>query len=318
MIDFRGATFDVTNRLVSIGVASYNNGAFVLDTLDSIYHQKYAPIELIIVDDASTDDSVHKIGNWIESRNLAVSFVKNRENLGVCKVCNLLLDQARGYYFVLISSDDEMHHDRIGRQVSYFNSLNDDCGIVYSDMSIVDRDGSLIQQSWIGHNKLKPLRGNQFKEYLMEEFRFASPTVIYKKEALQVAGRYDEGLATEDVDMILRVLRYFKAEFCDANLVRYRVQSGSLSRNIGGRYYEDRIMIYKKHLGINAMLDQYIRLRISEWASTSYKIGYPKAKWLLRISWKTHFTLRNFCIWLLACAGIRIESVSRIIKMVKR
>lgn len=79
MSDFRGRSFDPQNKLITAGVASYNNASYVISTLESIYNQSYAPIELKIVDDASTDNSVSVINEWIKKKNVSVQFSVNEK-----------------------------------------------------------------------------------------------------------------------------------------------------------------------------------------------------------------------------------------------
>ena len=72
--------------LVSIICACYNQAQYVVESLDSVKNQTYKNIELVIYDDASSDDSVSVISNWLEqNRDIKAFFTKNEINQGICK-----------------------------------------------------------------------------------------------------------------------------------------------------------------------------------------------------------------------------------------
>src|SRR6266404_5501223 len=79
----RSLSFMDKNILVSVGVASYNNSSYILDTLNSIKEQTYSNLELIIVDDCSTDNSTTIIENCISQSQVNCKFIRNSTNLGV-------------------------------------------------------------------------------------------------------------------------------------------------------------------------------------------------------------------------------------------
>ncbi len=317
IVDFRERNFDPQNKLVTVAVASYNNAPYVISTLVSIYNQTYAPIELKIVDDSSTDNSVNLINEWITKNNLQVSLTVNKQNKGVCFVCNKLIKQV-GYYFVLIGSDDEMEMDRLEKQIAYFKTLSEEYGLVYSDMSTMDKNSKLVEPSWFKQKGVVPIEGGLFEPFLREQFRFPSPSIIYRAEVFEVVGEYDEQLKTEDIDMILRILRHFKVGFCPIVSVRYRVVAKPLSRQIGGRFYKDRIAIYRKFLGVSKVLDGYIESRIITWAQSAYFSGYAESKSLLLQAVKTRFTFKIFLLLLFAWSGLRGQRISKFINFAKK
>jgi glycosyltransferase involved in cell wall biosynthesis len=316
MNDFRGRSFDPQNKLVTVAVGSYNHAPYVISTLESIYNQSYAPIELKIIDDASSDNSVAIIKEWIAKKEIAVQFILNDRNRGVCYVCNTLIKQP-AYYLVLIGSDDEMEVDRLEKQIAYFETLGKEYGLVYSDMSTIDEKGMLVEASWFKSNGILPLEGDVFEPFLREQFRFPSPSIIYRSEVFKTVGEYDERLKTEDIDMVLRILRHYKVAYCPIVSVRYRVLSQSLSRNIGARLFQDRIMIYRKFLGFSESVDTYVKKKIVGWAQRAYYSDYPECKSLLIQSVRIQFTMKSFLLLLFAWCGVKSERLSKLIKLVK-
>jgi len=113
----------------------------------------------------------------------------------VCYVCNQLIKEM-GCYLALIGSDDEMEVDRLERQIAYFDSLGKEYGLVYSDMSMMDENGILVEKSWFKSKGVVPKEGDVFEPLLRDQFRFPSPSIIYRSEVFKIVGEYDERLKT--------------------------------------------------------------------------------------------------------------------------
>src|SRR6202022_442605 len=92
--------------LVSTIVLSYNHSRYVLETLESVRAQTYKTTQLIIVDDCSTDNSLLIFEHWLRENNLTCTFIRHKENLGICKSLNEALVVSTGKYVSTIASDD--------------------------------------------------------------------------------------------------------------------------------------------------------------------------------------------------------------------
>src|SRR5689334_1867763 len=90
--------------LVSILAANYNNARYVLESLESIKQQTYPNIELIIVDDASADNSPQLISDWLKTANIPHKYIVHEQNKGLCSTCNELLRNANGKYISFIAT----------------------------------------------------------------------------------------------------------------------------------------------------------------------------------------------------------------------
>src|SRR3954447_17643513 len=96
-IDFRKRKHTDNNPLVTIGVLSYNYSLYIEDALNSLLTQTYPLIELIIIDDCSTEKfTCEIIENWIKVNNIQCTFIRNPKNLGITKVSNMLVQKAKG------------------------------------------------------------------------------------------------------------------------------------------------------------------------------------------------------------------------------
>ena len=126
--------------LVTIGAINYNNGLYVIETLESIKAQSYQNVELIIVDDCSTDNSVVLITEWLKNFDKPYKFIKHEKNKGVCNTCNDLLTNASGKYISTIGTDDIMMPDKIKVQVEILENSADEVCAVYSDAFLIKED----------------------------------------------------------------------------------------------------------------------------------------------------------------------------------
>jgi len=117
--------------------------------------------------------------------------------------------------------------------------------------------------------------------------------------------------------MLLRILKHYKVAYCAIVSVRYRILAQSLSRNIGGRFYQDRIKTYRKFLGVSEGVDTYVKSKIVAWAQRAYYSDYAESKSLLLQSVKIHFTMKSFLLLLFAWCGVRSEQLSKFMKLIK-
>lgn len=98
------------NPLVTIVIPSYNHSKYVINSIQSIIDQDYDNIELLVIDDGSTDNSVEVISNFIECNKISDRFYRfkfiHRENKGLCATLNEGLKWSNGLYFSPFASDD--------------------------------------------------------------------------------------------------------------------------------------------------------------------------------------------------------------------
>lgn len=110
------------NPKVSILIPCYNSEAFLSETLQSCINQSYSNIEIIIVDDGSTDKSLQIANEWkFYHKNI---FVYQQKNSGVCKARNLAFEKATGEYIMYLDADDIISHDKLSAQMELLKGKN--------------------------------------------------------------------------------------------------------------------------------------------------------------------------------------------------
>lgn len=212
--------------LVSVICISFNHERFVAEAIDSVLKQDYLYVELIVVDNGSNDSSQQ----IIEQKALQFGFktMLHDQNLGHNKAFNLAFAQCKGTYVIDLSADDLLHPERISKQVSFFQKQNPLVGVIYHRALCIDEEGKALQE-WQKGKPFYGQSGDLFGPLLMRTF-IPTPTMMMKREVLEVLGGYDENLSFEDFDFWVRSSRSFHYAFQDECLSSWRQVASSHSR----------------------------------------------------------------------------------------
>lgn len=133
------------NKKVSVNICTYNNAQFLPQAIDSVLNQNYKEIEIIIVDDCSTDNTSEILREYSE-KNSRIKVHRNPQNLGINKSRNKALSLSTGDYIAVLDSDDYwIEKDKLVKQIGFLES-NPKFAVVGTFAKIVDRDGSDISQ----------------------------------------------------------------------------------------------------------------------------------------------------------------------------
>lgn len=240
-----------SQKLVTVIAVCYNHEKYLIETLDSIVNQTYKNIQLIIMDDFSTDNSVNIINKWIIDNKVKCQFLAHTKNQGVCKTLNEALEIAVGDYIQLISCDDVLLKSKLSLQVSKFDELDKSYGVIYSDADFIDEFSKDLNIKFTAHytkdRNFKKLSGNIFNNLITGNYLAAMSTLI-KKEVLEKIGNYDEDLDYEDYDFWLRAAKKFNFYYTNESLVKYRMHSENLHKKISSKMADKNlIFIALKH-----------------------------------------------------------------------
>jgi glycosyltransferase involved in cell wall biosynthesis len=204
--------------LVSFVIPSYNMGSFLERAVESALNQSYPRIEVIVVDDGSTDDTAERMRRF-DGR---IRYI-HKENGGVCSARNIGIRASSGEYVALMDSDDRSLPGKIERSMQYFRD-HPECGLIHSDAELIDGNDNIVGMD------LHPWRvftGPVVTRLIMVNF-ICNPTVIVKKTCFEKAGLFDETLfPPADWDMWLRIAEHFSVGYIPEALSQYRVTSNS-------------------------------------------------------------------------------------------
>lgn len=244
-----GISAQSDHPLVSVLVGCYNHAKFVVEALDSIKAQSYPRIELIIWDDASTDDSVDIIERWIAAQYTDAKLIRNDTNVGLCKCLNTAVRAASGKYLGIIAADDAWLPEKIERQVSIFENAGVDVGVVYSDALLMNEDSQQTDKTYqeTFYPSLCGKAGHIFDTLFKVNF-IPAPSALIRRECLESVGLYDEELVFEDWDMWLRISREHAFAFDSLSTTRYRLLASSMSRVMGDKMAASVLKLHIKYL----------------------------------------------------------------------
>jgi glycosyltransferase involved in cell wall biosynthesis len=237
------------NPLVSIICLSYNHEKFVVETLNSVVNQNYLPIELIIVDDCSSDATKSIIEDWLLSHP-DVLFIANEVNLGNTKSFNNALKIAKGDYIIDLAADDLLMPNGIQMQVEAFQkSTYKNLGVVYGNAEIINENGSFNSFYFpVDANKnviAKRKTGDIYAAVLSSGDSICSVSTLIKKDVFDFLGGYDETLGYEDLDFWIRASRVYDFDFIDEVLIKKRTVSNSLGTHFFKKNNKINISTYK-------------------------------------------------------------------------
>jgi glycosyltransferase involved in cell wall biosynthesis len=266
---------------VTLMVITYNHERYVDDCLRSVAGQTFADLEVLIVDDASTDATVEHIRTWLARIPFDVRLLVNEQNLGICATRNRAIAAARGTFLSSLSGDDFYEPDKVERQHRALASCDDSVAVVFSNMRVVREDGVAVG-SWFPDGR-PPADGRIF-DRLVEGNFIPAPTAMSRRAAVVGVGGYDEDLFYEDYDMWLRLADRHEFRFVPGELVNYRWSASSVSRDSKHaiEMHDSRARILMKWQGRDPRTDTVVRRRAWSNARRVFMSDAPRGRALLR------------------------------------
>lgn len=217
--------------LVTIICICYNHESFVLESLDSVVNQSYKNIQIIIVDDASTDNSVKEIEKWVVKKP-HTTLIKNNINVGNTISFNKALKLAQGDFIVDLATDDVLLPNAITSQVNAFIT-NEQKALVFGNAELINEQGTFLSYYFdVDANMCvidKSLHTINYKHILKGGNCMCSVSAMLKTNIIKELGGFDENLFYEDLDVWLRISRKYPIHFIDKPLVKKRLVSQSQS-----------------------------------------------------------------------------------------
>jgi hypothetical protein len=203
-------------------MAAYNCAPYVAEAAWSILRQDYPAVELIAVDDGSTDGTAEALEGIADAR---LQVLRNERNLGLAASLNRGLELARGRYVARMDADDVSEPHRLRTQVGVLEA-RPEVGILGSDCTIIDKDGRPILPWMLPKDDLS------IRWAMLFSTPFSHPAVVLRRAVLEEHGlRYDPSYRTaQDGELWSRLLRHTKGMNLAERLVRVRVHESSTSR----------------------------------------------------------------------------------------
>jgi len=209
--------------LVSVIVPVYNREKYVGGAILSILAQTYQSIEIILVNDGSSDRSLEIIREFkVKHPNKII--VIDQKNQGQVVSRNNAIRRATGQYIAFLDSDDLWHPLKLERQIPLFTK---NVGLVYCGIDNIDEHGKVINTVLCDQS----VTGDILPQLLIRN-RMTGGTVVLTREAVDKVGFFDEEFsAAENWDLWIRVCREYDARLVNEALVQYRIHPGNMSKD---------------------------------------------------------------------------------------
>jgi len=210
-------------KSISVVIPTYNYGRYLREAIDSVLAQTYAPLEVIVVDDGSTDDTPEVLASYGD-RIHAI----RQQNGGVGSARNAGVAAARGEYIAFLDSDDIWLPEKLAKEIALFES-DPELGLVHCGIERFDQSGPLSvslsgMEGWIAPDLLR---------LDSEVIVAAGSTPMLPRRVIEEIGGFDTRLPpSEDWDFCYRVCSRYRVGFVPEVLVRYREHGGGIHLNI--------------------------------------------------------------------------------------
>ena len=211
------------HKLVSVIIPAYNAAPYVVAAVDSALAQTYAPVEIVVVDDGSTDGTAEVLRPYREAGTITYIYQKNA---GLSSARNTGIRAARGDYVALLDSDDLFLPEKLLRQIGYLE-VHPACGISYCAIAHFHEEEpshmlNLDYAYYSGADVFSALLWKNFINPL---------SVVLRRSVFDIIGYFDENLKrSEDWDFWIRAAHAgIRFDYLPEVLAQYRMRKGSMS-----------------------------------------------------------------------------------------
>lgn len=251
----REVTFNM-QILVSIIIATYNRRNYVCEAIDSALEQTYPHVELIVIDDGSTDGT----GDLLQSRYGQWIRYVYQANQGRSEARNHGMQLASGDYIAFLDSDDIWEPDKLEKQIAFMQA-HPQYGLTHTFTSIIDSNGQPLPsetRSRLKHHRAGCRSGYSYTAMAQRCVMFLS-TVMLKTSMLPLIGLMDRDIpAFEDWDWYLRAALVTQIGVLPEPLTRYRLHEGN---STSAEFIRGERRTAAKHLDLSGALPAHLQRR---------------------------------------------------------
>lgn len=206
------------NKAASVILPIYNGMEYIHDSISSILGQTYSELELIILDDGSTEDIKSIISLFNDNR---IKFF-SRENKGLGATLNELVSKAKYDLIFRMDADDIAHASRIHKQMEFMEN-NPDVVLSGSQINFFNEHGKIKAREFpVSHEVI-------LEDLLKSKFSICHPSIVFRKNIFNKIGGYETDGAGEDLDFFLRMSLHGRLANVDEILLDYRIHEKSLN-----------------------------------------------------------------------------------------
>ncbi|MBH07761.1 MAG: hypothetical protein CMP71_01500 [Flavobacteriales bacterium] len=241
--------------LISIVIPTFNRQKMIIDALNTCINQTYRPIEIIVVDDGSTDKTSEKINSWKE-KNLETKLIYLKQiNSGGNVARNYGIEKSNGQYIAFLDSDDLWEKTKLHKQYNLIKNRKN-VGAVYCGLKEINYENGLV----VSDKKRTYFVGLIHSKLLINDITSPTSSYLIKKEVFKHVGKFDTNLkARQDWDMWIRISKKYEIHAVKENLLLLRIHRGvrtssnSVNEINAYKYIRKK---YKREIGKLSFMDQ--------------------------------------------------------------
>ena len=227
------------NPLVSIIIPTYNRAHLIGRAIETALGQAYQNIEIIVIDDASSDETSKEMDKLKDER---IKYIRHINNKGPAAARTTGIRAARGTYIAFLDSDDEWLPEKLEKQIKIMEGTSPEVGVIYTGCRRIMKG----KEYYIPNSKIRKKEGYIFNTVLRFYMIYMSSVVI-KSDVFRSVGLFDEGLpAIAEWDLWIRISKQYLFKYINEQLVisYYTSKSMSTDRRNSCRAAE---IILRKH-----------------------------------------------------------------------
>jgi len=197
----------IKTPLVSVCIPAFNHEKFVKDTLKSVVNSTYQNIEIVAIDDGSSDSTYEIISQFLDEHSERFNrvVVKKQENAGISRTVNSLVKQSKGDFIYLLASDDLLPPDALEKLLNEHDRLfKGGPGLLFYDVKTISEQGNTIEESTLTSRHctyLSTILKDKNFLFSVLAFRWETPFQhhFYSRNFYDLVGGYPENLHIEDL-----------------------------------------------------------------------------------------------------------------------
>lgn len=247
-------------KRVSVIIPCYNAEKYLCESVESIMNQSYTNLEIICIDDCSTDTTL-AILEKLALKDDRIKVLHNSKNMKIANSLNRGLEYSTGEYIARMDADDIALPNRIEKQVDYLkkNKGTDICGTWCEK---IDSEGKCIGKI------IYPLLHDDLKAMLLFNSCFAHPTVMFRRAVYQSVGGYKDIMPIEDLEYWVRIVKGKRLANIPEILLKYRIHGNNVTITHTSKKLGKLLELLKEHQDffLNRNAHWYnLRFLLSNW-----------------------------------------------------
>jgi len=229
-----------TAAKVTVIIPAYNREKYISMTVDSVLNQTYTNVELIVVDDGSSDRTFSILQGY--GNRITLLQHEGGVNKGQSAAINLGIKSSKSKYIAILDSDDLFLSHKLEKQVTFLEA-HPDIGLVYGNGYYIDEDGDQLYPFFQEDH----VETSDPERVLLDCYLPLPTNTLIRRSIYEEVGIFDESLRSgQDHDMLLRVAEATKFAYIDDFIFCYRIHEDTISKKHTGLRWRNGFLILDK------------------------------------------------------------------------